>query len=78
MTDQWSSCFKDIEEGRGCYSTPSGLFCILCYEENEVLHYERLTRHTIHSLLGEEKILSVAGLTTNPEVLAAKIRKIII
>ena len=54
MKDECRSCFKDIEEGHGCYSTPSGLFCVLCYEGNEVLKYERLARHAIQSLLGEK------------------------
>ncbi|NQZ57461.1 MAG: hypothetical protein HRT88_08335 [Lentisphaeraceae bacterium] len=48
MKDKCISCFNEIEEGRGCYSTPCGLFCVRCYEEDEVLKYELLARHTIH------------------------------
>ena len=62
MKYQCNTCFKKFEEASGCYSTPSGLFCVLCYEENEVLKYERLARQAIHfpesySLLEEKKQL---------------------
>ncbi|NQZ58111.1 MAG: hypothetical protein HRT88_11695 [Lentisphaeraceae bacterium] len=49
MKDKCSTCYKNIEEDSGCYNTPSGLFCVLCYEINDVLKYERLARHAIHA-----------------------------
>ena len=57
MKDRCNTCFKNIEKGVGCYSTPSGLFCVLCYEGMEILKYERFARHAIHSLLGEKNQL---------------------
>ncbi|NQZ60086.1 MAG: hypothetical protein HRT88_21760 [Lentisphaeraceae bacterium] len=63
MKDKCSACFKNIETDNGCYSTPSGLFCVLCYEENEFLKYKRLACQAIPSpkknLSSEEKSIEV-------------------
>ncbi|NQZ58156.1 MAG: hypothetical protein HRT88_11920 [Lentisphaeraceae bacterium] len=64
MKDICSTCFKNFEVDSGCYSTPSGLFCVLCYEGKEVLKYEQLARHSIHSREDHicPKLPRVAGL----------------
>ena len=65
MKDKCNICFNNIEKASGCYITPSGIFCVLCYERNEVLKYKRLERHVIHSakaiLSTEKNIIDIDG-----------------
>ncbi|NQZ56355.1 MAG: hypothetical protein HRT88_02640 [Lentisphaeraceae bacterium] len=49
MQDKCSLCSQKIEDDRGYYNTPSGMFCVLCYERHEVLKYEQLAQQAIHS-----------------------------
>ena len=39
MKDKCCICGQYIEPLKGCYITPSGVYCILCYETNDVMKY---------------------------------------
>ena len=56
MKNKCSICFKKIEKSHGCYSTPRGIFCVLCYDKNKVLKYA--PHDTISS---EKKSLNIHG-----------------